>query len=148
MRIELPFGAIVVVAALALGAGPARAQQDADQAGTGKAEEPAKMIPAGTPSNKVVIAFDDKAKASGELKFVFLATGGEPVEIRVTIAKGMDDEDSADAAEKEFRVALGDDKYKFDSDDGELTIKSRNKADTFLVGIATLNVPGLVARIK
>lgn len=151
MRIERWIGA-AVVAAVALGAGIGFAQEPppapAPPPAAAPAPAPAQVAPTGEPTDKAVIAFDDKAKDNGELKFVFTPTGGQAVEIRVTAAKGMDDEDCARAALKEFKVALGEEKYKFELDDGTKVIIHGKKDATFFVSISTLNVPGLSVRIK
>jgi len=113
-----------------------------------KPAAPATVVSTAKPLEKVVIAFNKKAKDNGEVKFLFTPTGGAAVEIRVTIAKDMNDEDSARATLKEFQVALGSEKYKFDLDDGtKVVIKGQDKA-TFTVSISTLSVPGLMVEFK
>ena len=126
---------------------PAEAAAPAAQEAA-KPVEAAKVVSNAKPVDKVIIAFNKKAKDNGEVKFTFTPTGGAAMEIRVTIAKDMNDEDSARATLKEFKVALGEDKYKLDLDDGtKVVIKGKGDA-TFNVSISAQSVPGLTVEFK
>jgi hypothetical protein len=108
---------------------------------------PATATIAQTPVTKVTIAFDDKAKANGEVKFLFTPTGGQAKEIRVTVAKGMKGNDVAKDTLKEFKVTLGD-TYKIDGGGDSITIKSKSKEQTFVLSISEQQVTGLSVRLK
>ncbi len=100
------------------------------------------------PDDKVVVYFDNKAKDNGAIVFSFTPTGAETIPVRVTVEKGMDDEDSARAALKEFKVALGEDKYSYDLDDGVKVIIKGRKSTTFTLTLSEHSVPGLVVEIR
>jgi hypothetical protein len=126
---------------------PAEAAAPAAQEAA-KPVEAAKVVSNAKPVDKVIIAFNKKAKDNGEVKFTFTPTGGAAMEIRVTIAKDMNDEDSARAALKEFKVALGDEKYSLDLDDGTKVVIKGKKDAKFNVAISAMSVPGLTVEFK
>jgi hypothetical protein len=146
-------GVATMLAALAAGSGATFAQEPAKPAEPAAQEAPkpaeaAKVVSTADPKDKAIISFKKKAKDNGEVKFTFTPAGGSAMEIRVTIAKGMNDEDSARATQKEFQVALGDEKYSFDLDDGTKVIIKGKKDAKFNVAISSMSVPGLSVEFK
>ena len=80
---------------------------------------------------------------------VFTPQGGEPMDVRVTIADRMDDEASARATLKEFKVVLDPKEYFLDLDDGvKVIIKKRSAGKPFALAIAEQSVTGLSIEIR
>ena len=135
-------GTLVVVFAIAI-----LAALGLLQVGAGAAED-AQVATTQKPRSKLIVYFDNKAKDNGAIVFKVTPTGGETIPVRVTVEKGMDDEDTARAALKEFKVALGDDKYSYDLDDGVKVIIKGKKGTTFILTMDGPPVRGLVVNIR
>lgn len=99
------------------------------------------------PVEKVKIVVDNKAKSNGEIHFTFTPSGGEPKEIRVTVAKGMGKQAICRDIAKELTVAVGEG-YRVDHYDDDKVKVEGKKGETFSLTLAGQTVTGISIALK
>jgi hypothetical protein len=103
----------------------------------------------GKTSNKWRIEFSGGAESEGTVVVQLLAVGAVVAEVPVQIAKGTGENKVARTVRDALGVALGDERYKVEVDDGEdVLIKKRHGVEDFEVRIPSNTVKGVRANLQ
>jgi len=97
--------------------------------------------------DKIKIVADGKAKSHGAITIVFTPEGGTAKEIKITVAKGMKEQEVCRDIAKELTVALGEgyDVKQYDPD--KVKVESSSKVPKFTLAV-TEDVEGLEVETK
>jgi len=98
--------------------------------------------------NKATIVVEKKAKSDGEITFSVTPSGGEAIEVGVTVKKKMTPAEIVRDAVKELSVALGEAFVVKPSGSKKVVVKTADKQGSFDVVISGQSVTGLSVVIK
>jgi hypothetical protein len=75
--------------------------------------------------------------------------GGDPVEIETKVPKGTTENNVADLVSDALKAALGTEKYRIGTDDGEdVVIRTRGKTKKFELTMVSTTLTGLGIKVK
>jgi len=97
--------------------------------------------------DKIKIVADGKAKSNGIVTIVFTPEGGTAKEIKVTVAKGMKEQEICRDIDKELTIALGEGYEVKQYDPDKIKVESSSKVPKFTLTV-TEDVEGLGVQIK
>ena len=96
---------------------------------------------------QATIVVAKKAQSKGEVVFSLTPTGGEEVQVPITVVEKMSPGDVAAAIAKEFSYNLSE-SYKIKQSGAKVTVKPLTKKATFELKIANQTVEGISITIK